>query len=252
MLNEQEWNTISSILLELYTIDDIGALSQKLMKVIRMLIPFTKGYFVLLDEEQQIIADKTYFLGMEDAEVRQYLYHYYDKDYLKYLYEIAVETTVYKDTGILADEIRKSTEFYRKFLKPAGIPFGCGILMIRNGRIIAIFNLFRSETLGDFTEKDIYILKVLKKHIENVVYKSFQTGRSAAAENCLDDTFERYSLTNREAEILKLLSKGLSNSEICEQLLISLSTVKKHIYNLYKKTGVSSRTQLINLVYQNV
>ena len=162
MLNEQEWNTINSILLELYTIEDITVLSQKLMKVIRMLIPFTKGYFVLLDEEQRIIADKTYFLGMEDAQVRQYLYHYYDKDYLKYLYEIAVETTVYKDTGILADEIRKSTEFYRKFLKPADIPFGCGILMIRNGRIIGIFNLFRSETLGDFTEKDTFILKVLK------------------------------------------------------------------------------------------
>ena len=45
MLNEQEWNTINNILLELYTIDDIDMLSQKLMYVIRMLIPFTKIFY---------------------------------------------------------------------------------------------------------------------------------------------------------------------------------------------------------------
>lgn len=115
MLNEQEWNTINNILLELYTIDDIDMLSQKLMYVIRMLIPFTKGYFILLNEDQQIIPDRTYFLGMDTHAVEQYIYHYYDKDYLKYLYTLCVETTVYKDSNILTDEIRKSTEFYQDF-----------------------------------------------------------------------------------------------------------------------------------------
>ena len=44
-----------------------------------------------------------------------------------------------------------------------------------------------------------------------------------------------------------LINKGLSNQEISDKVVISVSTVKKHIYNIYNKTGVSSRGQLISL-----
>ncbi len=54
-----------------------------------------------------------------------------------------------------------------------------------------------------------------------------------------------YSLTTREREILDCLYKGYSNKTISETLRISLSTVKKHIWNIYNKVGVDSRTSLI-------
>jgi DNA-binding NarL/FixJ family response regulator len=46
-------------------------------------------------------------------------------------------------------------------------------------------------------------------------------------------------LTNREMEILDLLTKRLSNKEIAEKLCISPETVKKHLNNLYGKLNVS-------------
>ena len=49
---------------------------------------------------------------------------------------------------------------------------------------------------------------------------------------------------------MRLLARGLSNSEICDRLTVSISTVKKHIYNLFTKTNVKSRMQLMNLLYQ--
>jgi len=64
MLKESEWNTINNILLELYNIEDIKIFSQKFMNVIRMLIPYTKGWFLLLDDKQNIIIDKSYFKGV--------------------------------------------------------------------------------------------------------------------------------------------------------------------------------------------
>lgn len=250
MLSEQEWNTLNNILLELYTTDSIDNLFSKLIKLLRMLILFTKSYFLLLDDEQCIINDETYFSGMDKETVQDYINHYYNEDYLSYIYEITAETTVYKDTNILIDDIRKHTEFYKNFLKPLDIPYGCGIMIIKNKRIIGIFNLFRSEKLNDFSDRDIYILDILKKHIENIVYNTIQLSRQhIVMERCFTDISEEYSLTKREMEIFKLLSKGLSNTEICDELFISLSTVKKHIYNLYLKTGVNSRTQLINLLY---
>ena len=50
-------------------------------------------------------------------------------------------------------------------------------------------------------------------------------------------------LTEREAEILRLISVGMTNQDIAGQLVISVATVKRHITNIYGKLGVSHRTQ---------
>jgi DNA-binding CsgD family transcriptional regulator len=55
----------------------------------------------------------------------------------------------------------------------------------------------------------------------------------------------RDSLTERENEILKRLSAGLSDQEIADELFLSLNTVKWYNRQIYSKLGVSSRTQAI-------
>ena len=50
-------------------------------------------------------------------------------------------------------------------------------------------------------------------------------------------------LTRREMEILTKLAEGLTNREIARHFNISSHTVKTHLYNIYKKTKVSSRLQ---------
>jgi len=52
-------------------------------------------------------------------------------------------------------------------------------------------------------------------------------------------------LTEREREVLRLLLEGASNREIARRLVLSVNTVKRHIYNLCGKLGVQSRTQAI-------
>lgn len=56
---------------------------------------------------------------------------------------------------------------------------------------------------------------------------------------------ENLKLTNREYEILLLITQGLSNADIAEQLFLSLSTVKTHVSNLYVKMDVKRRAQAI-------
>lgn len=165
MLNENEWNTINNILLNLYTVDDINILAQKIMKVIRMLIPYTKGWFILVDDDK-IIEEKTYFAGFTKEAKRLYIDKYYNEDYVKYLYDFASETNVYRDTNILENDIRANTAFYKDFLEPQDIIYGCGIMALRNGNITAFFNLFRDKKSGDFTDKELYILNVLKNILQ--------------------------------------------------------------------------------------
>jgi len=50
-------------------------------------------------------------------------------------------------------------------------------------------------------------------------------------------------LSNREVEVLTLLAQGLRNAEIANKLFISLSTVKAHITNLFRKLGLTDRVQ---------
>ena len=56
-------------------------------------------------------------------------------------------------------------------------------------------------------------------------------------------------LTNRETEMLGLLVKGFRYKEIADKLFISTATVRTHIYNIYQKLHVQSRTDAINKVF---
>ena len=52
-------------------------------------------------------------------------------------------------------------------------------------------------------------------------------------------------LSERELEVLRLIAEGLSNAEIANQLVIGVSTVKKHVNHIFSKLGVESRTQAL-------
>jgi LuxR family maltose regulon positive regulatory protein len=51
--------------------------------------------------------------------------------------------------------------------------------------------------------------------------------------------------SSRELEILRYLATGLSNREIAAELYISLNTMKTHVRSLYRRLGVSSRSQAV-------
>jgi LuxR family maltose regulon positive regulatory protein len=53
-------------------------------------------------------------------------------------------------------------------------------------------------------------------------------------------------LSQRELAVLRLLAQGCSNQAIADELVIAVSTVKKHINNIFGKLGVANRTQAIN------
>lgn len=59
--------------------------------------------------------------------------------------------------------------------------------------------------------------------------------------------FAKFGLTKRELEIADLIIKGKTNKEIAEALFISETTVKKHVSNIFEKTGVDKRENLTKI-----
>lgn len=61
---------------------------------------------------------------------------------------------------------------------------------------------------------------------------------------------EKFKLTDKELEILKLLKKALSNKEIAQQTNTSERTIKNHLNNIFQKLGVENRTQVVLKIFE--
>jgi DNA-binding CsgD family transcriptional regulator len=74
--------------------------------------------------------------------------------------------------------------------------------------------------------------------------------RSGADTPAVREAEEPIPLTNREREIVRLLSQGLSTRDVAERLTLSLRTVEGHIHRAMTKAGTASRQELVALLSQ--
>ena len=64
----------------------------------------------------------------------------------------------------------------------------------------------------------------------------------------IEEVRDQYRLTPREKEFVELIYRGKSNKEIAEMIFLSESTVKTHIYNIFRKMGVKNRVSVICII----
>jgi DNA-binding NarL/FixJ family response regulator len=97
-------------------------------------------------------------------------------------------------------------------------------------------DLFRSIADKSFTEdSDLAV-----QNNERPVNELTGNEKDSTSELCITD---EYHLTSREVEIMEILSKGLNYKEIADELGIKFSTVNNHLQHIYRKLGVSNRSE---------
>ena len=79
----------------------------------------------------------------------------------------------------------------------------------------------------------------------SIALKTLNLLRNPTFESTQEEDLEDIKLSKRETEILIQLSKGLTYNAIAENLIISPSTVRKHIENIYKKLQVHNKMEAV-------
>ncbi|MCQ2739915.1 MAG: response regulator transcription factor [bacterium] len=86
-----------------------------------------------------------------------------------------------------------------------------------------------------------WIDPAIAKIVFSNLNKTVQTGTMTAED--LICTKNSYGLTERELDVLKLMTNGLSNPQIAEELIITRATAKAHVHSILQKLCATSRTQ---------
>lgn len=140
--------------------------------------------------------------------------------------------SVTKTTDFLTLREHRGTPMYVDVLGPDAdhdmmvcLPDGPG----RQLRLI----VWRGRADPDFTERDRAVLTLLRPHLHAVHLRVLRHQRGTP------------ELTKRQWELLYLVEAGLSNTQIARRLHLAESTVRKHLENVFRRLGVSSRTAAV-------
>lgn len=94
----------------------------------------------------------------------------------------------------------------------------------------------------------------MKQEVESILQQrmnEFQLHEQEKSQVMTDAQLDKfcayYKLTDREADILRLVLEGKSNQEISQVLYITVGTVKAHLHSIFSKLEVSRRSQLMTL-----
>ena len=134
---------------------------------------------------------------------------------------------------------------------PPGIELVAPLRARFRGLVVVVITAFAALALVKKALNDgaAYLLekpfgaKDLTLALERALHDAEDTG------HLVDKVLRRAELTEKEAEVARLVLKGLPSSEVGEVLGISDKTVRQHLSSVYTKCGVSSRAELFHHVF---
>ena len=106
------------------------------------------------------------------------------------------------------------------------------------------FRIFVEE--GKFMDRLLGVyLKARNFGIDADVKAFIEQIRACTGDKSDENGIDWLPLTETEMKVLRLIGEGLTNQEIASRLSVQIDTVKKHLFNIYRKLDVKNRTQAV-------
>lgn len=87
----------------------------------------------------------------------------------------------------------------------------------------------------------------IEQHIRSI--HAYQQQTLQQQDHFFTDIQQKYDLSERELEVLRGITEGLTNTQIAERIFLSVNTVKFHTRNIFDKLQITNRTQALGKVY---
>ena len=134
-----------------------------------------------------------------------------------------------------------STRTFRKtacyaIMRPFGVEHELKLWLPAPPRHARFFEFNRGPG-RDFNDRDVEILRLVRPHLARLRARWERAPRPA-------------QLTERERDVLELVSQGLTNREVAQRLFISSGTVRTHLEHVYEKLGVRTRAGAVAAAFR--
>ncbi|EBG9831423.1 LuxR family transcriptional regulator [Salmonella enterica subsp. enterica serovar Derby] len=197
------------------------------LQSIAQLIPLSSAVFYRVNA---YLKPEAYVLhNISNSTHQQYLEHFQPLDPLSpSRFGQQVITVATMTPGICA----RHRHYYHEFMLPNHVCDMIEIFIRRGHRIIAGISLMRDIP---FSSEERLRAQAVQPLLGLAIHDSLQEDNNLTS-----------ILTPKEREIVGMVCEGASNKLIARQLNISLSTVKTHLRNIFAKTEVINRTELVS------
>lgn len=242
-LETNDWILLNNIIYKIHTTKDFDEMRYDLLEQLKMMIDYDSAdFYMAAKEEGKLLSNPiTFNCDMDLSQM------YEDIDYSRGIVASG-KMLIYRESDIISEEARVETDYYKKVYKPNNWHYALQMVIARNKRFLGAITFYRTIGKADFHYDDIFVLDFLKDHLAYRLEQQVLKTDTTSEKLTVTEAVEHFELTRREHTILKLLMLGNDNTAICQELMITQNTLKKHILNIYRKMGIKNRVQLFKMV----
>lgn len=253
-LMERDWRFMLDAVYRVNSAGSVEILEREALECLDALIPSTQGTFFIAEEDERghSVYRRAVVIGAQARFMDEFLSGDYDKDPYFRGMQLIPQTEAFRDSDLLPAGYREDCKLYKDIYGPQGIHYALRAYFVHKHKLIGNISIFNAKEDSDFDARSLAILSMLAPHIalklgalleEEATRKGIERRNDPASQ-----LMAKRGLTMREQEVVLLIVSGRDDREIADALCISLSTLRKHIYNAYKKLDVNNRVQLCALV----
>ncbi len=241
----------NNVLSELYRCRIYNDLGQRFLPMLKMLIPFR--YASIMRSEEQ--CNRFYLLDplclpAEFLEAERNYMRFADDDQTGWLSHCR-QSTIFRESDLMTEQQRLSSPIYQKCYQKFDVYDSLEYGIVCNGRPLGTLSLFRGREDGPFTDDELFLLTSVGLHLNQQMDALVGKSRHQHTLDSYDlaSIATKYGLTARETQLLELLTRFRNNHEIAESLQVRGSTLQKHFQNMFRKLGVTSRWEVMRLLF---
>ena len=247
-LDYAEWKKLDDAIASIYQAP-LDQLFETTLDQIQEIVPYSHALTYLI--KPNVTENRSFNYRSREIPtdgIESYIHEYCHVDFINW-YMKDCPGMAFRESDIVPMHVQEKTPFMQNWMRPLGLYWGVGIPVYRDGAQYGALFLYRSKDENPFSDKDLELLQSVNRHMSQRTSKVFFDEFERRAGECGNGLIfpSESPLTKREQEIVSCIRSGVLRSELSGRLFITNNTLNKHLDNIYKKLGINTFEELVQL-----